>query len=106
MAQYPHWLNGRNRRGERLFPGQKDDGGDLVEKLLFLIQGLLTVRQFLDNSVETEKMLGQKNHPNLGRGRMGLVHQGRRRNVVLYWALVSKAWLGYEFSGWKVIMNV
>lgn len=54
---YPHWLNGET--GEVKAFSKKDDGGDLVETA-FLIQGLLTVRQFLDASSEAEKMLAER----------------------------------------------
>ncbi len=54
---YPHWLNGET--GEVKAFSKKDDGGDLVETA-FLIQGLLTVRQFLDASIESEKKLAQR----------------------------------------------
>jgi len=54
---YPHWLNGETGKVEAF--SAKDDGGDLVETS-FLIQGLLTVRQFLDNSIEAEKMLAKR----------------------------------------------
>jgi hypothetical protein len=46
---YPHWLNGTS--GSVIPFGQIDNGGDLVETA-FLMQGLLTTRQyFLDGSV-------------------------------------------------------
>jgi hypothetical protein len=54
---YPHWLNGET--GEVKAFSKKDDGGDLVETA-FLMQGLLTVRQFLDSSIEAEKMLAER----------------------------------------------
>jgi hypothetical protein len=54
---YPHWLNGET--GEVKAFSKKDDGGDLVETA-FLIQGLLTVRQFLDSSNEKEKNLSER----------------------------------------------
>ncbi|SMG50346.1 hypothetical protein SAMN05661096_03659 [Marivirga sericea] len=54
---FPHWLNGET--GEVKAFSKKDDGGDLVETA-FLIQGLLTVRQFLDSSIEAEKKLAQR----------------------------------------------
>ncbi len=48
---WPHWMNGTT--GKTIAFSANDDGGDLVETA-FMIQGLLTVRQFLedDNPVE------------------------------------------------------
>ncbi|WP_296619476.1 glucoamylase family protein [Marivirga sp.] len=54
---YPHWLNGET--GEVKAFSAKDDGGDLVETA-FLIQGLLTVRQFLDTNNDREEKLAQR----------------------------------------------
>ncbi|RED96178.1 glucoamylase family protein [Marinoscillum furvescens] len=48
---WPHWLNGTTGK-TRPF-STKDDGGDLVETS-FLMQGLLTVRQYLD-ATDTEE---------------------------------------------------
>ncbi|MEQ8240037.1 MAG: glucoamylase family protein [Cyclobacteriaceae bacterium] len=48
---WPHWLNGNS--GTTVPFGTNDDGGDLVETS-FLIQGLLTVRQYL-NAQNTEE---------------------------------------------------
>jgi hypothetical protein len=51
---FPHWLNGSTGK---VYPfSQKDDGGDLVETA-FLMQGLLTVKEYFKNgSVEEMAM--------------------------------------------------
>lgn len=48
---WPHWINGET--GKVIAFGKKDNGGDLVETA-FLVQGLLTVKQYFqeDNSRE------------------------------------------------------
>lgn len=51
---WPHWLNGSTGRVQPF--SQKDNGADLVETA-FLVQGLLTVRQYLDPKNTTEKAL-------------------------------------------------
>jgi len=51
---WPHWLNGSTGIVQPF--SQKDDGADLVETA-FLIQGLLTVRQYLDDQDASEKNL-------------------------------------------------
>jgi hypothetical protein len=51
---WPHWLNGST--GNTYPFSQKDNGADLVETA-FLVQGLLTVRQYLNPGVTAEKVL-------------------------------------------------
>ncbi|MFO7824040.1 MAG: glucoamylase family protein [Cyclobacterium sp.] len=51
---WPHWLNGNT--GKTIPFSSLDNGGDLVETAL-LMQGLLTVRSYLDSSQAGEKML-------------------------------------------------
>jgi len=51
---WPHWLNGST--GQTIPFSPNDDGGDLVETS-FMIQGLLTFRQYLEPSVLVEKAL-------------------------------------------------
>ncbi len=51
---WPHWLNGETGKVKPFSP--KDNGGDLVETS-YLVQGLLTVRQYLnDESAEEEEL--------------------------------------------------
>lgn len=51
---FPHWLNGTTGK---VYPfSQKDDGGDLVETA-FLIQGLLSVKEYFTNGSPDEKSL-------------------------------------------------
>jgi hypothetical protein len=54
---WPHWLEGESGK-IRPF-GWDDDGGDLVETA-FLVQGLLTVRQYFQKGNEEEKQLAQR----------------------------------------------
>jgi hypothetical protein len=51
---WPHWMYGTTGRVKPFSP--KDDGGDLVETA-FMIQGLLTVRQYYINGNSEEKKL-------------------------------------------------
>jgi hypothetical protein len=51
---WPHWLNGTS--GKIVPFSTKDDGADLVETS-FMVQGLLTFRQYLDPGVITENDL-------------------------------------------------
>ncbi|MFD2035944.1 glucoamylase family protein [Belliella marina] len=54
---WPHWLDGNT--GKVLPFSQFDNGGDLVETA-FMIQGLLTVKQYLDESTPNEKTIIDK----------------------------------------------
>lgn len=51
---FPHWMNGNT--GKVVPFGQYDDGGDLVETS-FLIQGLLTAKQYFNSSSADETRL-------------------------------------------------
>ncbi len=51
---WPHWMNGNT--GETIPFSPKDNGGDLVETA-FMIQGLLTVKAYLDESIPQEKAI-------------------------------------------------
>lgn len=54
---WPHWLNGAT--GEVIPFSQKDNGADLVETA-FLVQGLITVREYLRDTDPGEKALKQR----------------------------------------------
>jgi len=54
---YPHWWNGQT--GEVKPFSKKDDGGDLVETS-FLIQGLITARQYFNQDNEREKAIVER----------------------------------------------
>lgn len=52
---WPHFLDGRTGKVIPVF-GQYDNGGDLVETA-FMIQGLLTARQFFDRDADAEMQI-------------------------------------------------
>ncbi len=54
---WSHWIDGTT--GKTVPFGKKDNGGDLVETA-FLIQGLLSVRQYLNTNVEKEATLHRR----------------------------------------------
>jgi hypothetical protein len=54
---WPHWLDGETGRVKPF--SRKDNGGDLVETS-FLVQGLLTVKQYLNGAVDREASLQQR----------------------------------------------
>jgi hypothetical protein len=54
---WPHWLNGETGRVKPFSPN--DDGADIVETA-YLVQGLLTVRQYYKDGTEPERNLALK----------------------------------------------
>ena len=54
---WSHWIDGKT--GKAVPFGKKDDGGDLVETA-FLVQGLITVREYFKDGSAREKELAQK----------------------------------------------
>lgn len=56
-GSWPHWLNGNTGKIVPFSP--KDDGGDLVETS-FLIEGLITMHQYLNSSDADENNLKQR----------------------------------------------
>ncbi|NLE35955.1 MAG: DUF3131 domain-containing protein [Bacteroidales bacterium] len=54
---WPHWLNGST--GSIVPFSERDNGGDLVESS-FMIQGLITFRQYLDPGISTEQQLVER----------------------------------------------
>jgi hypothetical protein len=51
---WPHWINGTTKKTIPF--STNDDGGDLVETS-YMVQGLITMRQYLDSTVTAEKNL-------------------------------------------------
>jgi hypothetical protein len=54
---WPHWMNGNT--GKVVPFADKDDGGDIVETS-YMIEGLFTIRQYLDSANVNEKPLIQR----------------------------------------------
>lgn len=54
---WSHWINGET--GKTVPFGKKDNGGDLVETA-FLVQGIISVREYFKNGNQEEKILAQK----------------------------------------------
>jgi hypothetical protein len=90
---WPHWLNGTT--GKVVPFSSKDDGADLVETA-FLIQGLLTFRQYLDPDITAENDL---------LNRIGALYNSvewdwfTRDENVLYWHWSPN-------NGWEINMKI
>lgn len=54
---WSHWINGETGKVQPFSP--KDDGGDLVETA-YMVQGLITVRQYFQDGTDEEKALAER----------------------------------------------
>ncbi len=77
---YPHWLNGNTGKVIRF--GRKDDGADLVETA-YLMQGMLTARQYFNGNTPKENNIRNKINWMWGELEWDWFTQGGRE--VLYW---------------------
>ena len=95
---FPHWLNGET--GKTIPFSRKDDGADLVETS-FLMQGLLTARQYFNGNDPVETEL---------RNRINWLWEGAEWNWhtrggmdLLYWHWSpNNTWsMNFELRGWS-----
>ncbi|MBC7744167.1 MAG: Ig-like domain-containing protein [Flavobacterium sp.] len=95
---YPHWLNGAT--GESIPFGQKDDGADLVETA-YLIQGLLTARQYFNGADADETAL--RNNINVLWNAVEWNWFRKNGEDVLYWHWSPQYnWeINLQVSGWN-----
>lgn len=95
---FPHWLDGTT--GKIIPFSRKDDGGDLVETS-FLIQGLLTARQYFDRDNRTEGEL--RNRINKIWREVEWDFYTRDNQNVLYWHWSPKnGWaMNFELRGYN-----
>jgi hypothetical protein len=90
---WPHWLNGST--GETIPFSPNDDGGDLVETS-FMIEGLLTMRQYLDTTVIEERELAGRINTLAGGVEYDWFTRGQN---VLYWHWSPN-------SGWAMNLKI
>jgi hypothetical protein len=100
---WPHFLDGRTGHAMSVF-GIYDDGADLVETS-FLMQGLLTARQYFDKGNAKEKLL---------RDRITKLWQGvdwewfratpRRRGLYWHWSPDYGFHIANRLRGWNEVM--
>ena len=95
---WPHWMNGNT--GDVIPFSANDNGGDLVETS-FLIQGLLTFRQYLDLGNATESAL--INRINALWQSVEWDWYRRDNQQVLYWHWsADKGWaMNMQIKGWN-----
>ena len=95
---WPHWMNGNT--GDIIPFSSNDNGGDLVETA-FMIQGLLTVREYLNSSVPQENSI--KNTITTLWEEVEWDWYTRDGQNVLYWHWSpDKGWaMNHKISGWN-----
>ena len=93
---YPHWLNGQT--GKVIPFSVNDNGADLVETS-YLIQGLLTARQFFDGTSADETTL--RNDINTIVNRVEWDWFRKNNENTLYWH-----WSSTNSNGWVMNMQI
>lgn len=91
---WPHWMHGAT--GRTIPFSEFDDGGDLVETA-FMAQGLITVREFLNNSSPTEKELVESIDHLLDTIEWDWYTKGGESTLYWHWS---------ENHDWQMNMNV
>ena len=95
---FPHWINGTN--GQPIPFSTNDNGGDLVETS-YLIQGLLTIRQYLNPSLPAEKALVDRIN-NIWKGVEWDWYQKGGQNVLYWHWSEDKGWImNMQIKGWN-----
>ena len=100
---WPHWLNG-STGATRPF-STKDDGGDLVESA-FMLEGLITVRQYLDAQDPTESEIINKINILWDDVEWDWYTQGGQDVLYWHWS-PNYAWdMNHKITGWNEAMIV
>jgi hypothetical protein len=96
---WSHWIDGPT--GNVIPFSANDNGGDLVETA-FLVQGLITFRQYLDSDVPAEQLLIDR----INALWQGVDWEWYRRNDqnVLYWHWSPDKVLNHQIKGWNECM--
>ncbi|MDI9858036.1 glucoamylase family protein [Flectobacillus roseus] len=95
---FPHWLNGAT--GKTVPFSAKDNGADLVETS-FLMQGLLTARQYFDGNTQAEITLRQKIN-NLWNGvEWNWFTQNTSNGLYWHWSPTDVWAMNMKISGWN-----
>lgn len=96
---YPHWLNGQTGKVIPFSPN--DDGADLVETS-YLIQGLLTARQYF-NGTGAEADLRNDINTIVNRVEWDWFRKNNENNLYWHWSPdISKGWImNMPIKGWN-----
>ena len=95
---WSHWLHGETGAVKPF--STKDDGGDMVETS-FVAMGLMTVRQYLDENVTTEKTLIDKINTILDEIEWDWYRQGEQNVLFWHWS-PNYGWeKNMKIKGWN-----
>jgi hypothetical protein len=95
---WPHWLSGTS--GKVIPFSSNDNGGDLVETA-FMIQGLYTVRQYLDKSVQTEKIIIETINQLIDEVEWDWYTQGGQNVLYWHWSPDYEWQMNHQIRGWN-----
>jgi len=97
---YPHWLNGQT--GKVIPFSTNDDGADIVETS-YLIQGLLTARQYFTNANATETEFRNDINTITNRVEWDWFRKNNENNLYWHWSPdISKGWIiNMPVKGWN-----
>jgi hypothetical protein len=100
---FPHWLNGTT--GKTIPFSARDDGGDLVETA-FLMQGLLTVKEYFKNGTALEKALSDSIQV-LWEGVDWNWYRKNDENVLYWHYSLNHGWeMNHQIRGWNEALIV
>ena len=100
---FSHWLDGET--GETIPFSPNDDGGDLVETA-FLVQGLLTVRQYFDGNNEAEEKIRDLINKLWNNVEWDWYTQGGREGLFWHWSPNFGWEKNHRISGWNEALIV
>nr|WP_321487136.1 glucoamylase family protein [uncultured Draconibacterium sp.] len=95
---WPHWLNGET--GKTIPFSTNDDGGDLVETA-FMMQGLLTVRQYLNSGNSQESSLIDKINTLWETIEWDWYTQGGQDVLYWHWSANNDWLMSMKIRGWN-----
>ncbi len=98
---YPHWLNGQN--GKVIPFSQKDNGADLVETS-YLIQGLLTARQYFTGASAAETDLRNDINTIVNRVEWDWFRQNNQNVLYWHWSPDYNWEMNHQVKGWNECM--
>ncbi|HEX9955804.1 MAG TPA: glucoamylase family protein [Fibrella sp.] len=97
---FPHWLNGAT--GATIAFSQKDDGADLVETS-YLMQGLLTARQYFNSATNADEVALRKSINALWDGVEWnwFTKSGAENNLYWHWSPTYNWDMNMPIRGWN-----
>ncbi len=95
---WSHWINGETGKVQPFSP--KDDGGDLVETA-YMVQGLITVREYFKNGNEEEKALAERIDKLWKEVEWDWYRNGDKNVLYWHWS-PNHAWeMNFPVEGWN-----